>query len=418
MKAEIIATGTEILLGQTLNTSAHYLTGKLSELGIEVDYHTTVGDNWERVEQVLSQAINRSELVITTGGTGPTVDDMTKELVAKVLGLKLQLDLGSLERIQHFFSSRGSSMPKTEEKEAYFPEGSQILNNDHGTAPGAIIQHKGRTIVILPGPPTEMKPMFEDAVFPFLEKLVAGDTQRMYSRVIKIFGLGESEIEQELQDLMGNDQLGMTLLARHSEMHIRLVVRSESEHKAISLLDKTERIVRERLGARVFGIDNETMLGIVTELLKSRQLTITTAESCTGGLLGATLTQESGSSEIYLGGVVGYSDALKEKLLGVNHQTLKNYGAVSPEAAREMAIGVKERSGSDLAVGITGIAGPGGGSNEKPVGLVYIGLATPEGIQASKFQFHGQRESIRQLSVMAALDLVRQFMLKDERSTL
>lgn len=416
MKAEIIATGTEILLGQTLNTSAHYLTGKLSELGIEVDYHTTVGDNWDRVDQVLRQAINRSELVITTGGTGPTVDDMTKELVAKVLGLKLQLDPGSLERIQRFFSSRGSVMPKTEEKEAYFPEGSQILNNDHGTAPGAIIQHKGRTIVILPGPPTEMKPMFDDAVFPFLEKLIIGDTQRMYSRVIKIFGLGESEIEKELQDLMGNDQLGMTLLAKHSEMQIRLVVRTESEQKATALLNKTEGIIRERLGARVFGIDNETMLGIVTELLKSRQFTITTAESCTGGLLGAALTQESGSSEIYLGGVVSYSNALKEKFLGVNPHTLKNYGAVSSETVCEMAAGVKERSGSDLAVGITGIAGPGGGSDEKQVGLVYIGLATPEGIQASKFQFHGQRESIRQLSVMAALDLVRQFMLKVERS--
>lgn len=418
MKAEIIATGTEILLGQTLNTSAHYLTGKLSELGIEVDYHTTVGDNRERVEQVLKQAISRSDLVLTTGGTGPTVDDMTKELVAKVLGLKLQLDPDSLERIQHFFSSRGSVMPKTEEKEAYFPEGSIILNNDHGTAPGAIIQHEGRTIVILPGPPAEMTPMFEHAVFPFLEKRVSNDTGRMYSRVIKIFGWGESEIEQVLQDLMGNAQLGMTLLAKHSEMHIRLVVRLENEHEATALLDKTERIIRKRLGARVFGTNDETMLGIVNEALRLRQFTISTAESCTGGLLGATLTQESGSSEIYLGGVVSYSNSLKEKFLGVSPQTLQTFGAVSPETAREMAAGVKERSGSELAVGITGIAGPGGGNAEKPVGLVYIGLATPEGVQASKFQFHGQRESIRELSVMAALDLVRHYLLKVERSIL
>lgn len=418
MKAEIIATGTEILLGQTLNTSAHYLTGKLSELGIEVDYHTTVGDNRERVEQVLKTAINRSELVLTTGGTGPTIDDMTKELVAKVLGLKLQLDPGSLELIQRFFSSRGSVMPKTEEKEAYFPEGSKILKNDHGTAPGAIIQHKGRTVVILPGPPAEMIPMFERSVFPFLEKLAENDTKRIFSRVIKIFGLGESEIEQSLQDLMGNDQLGMTLLANQSEMHVRLVVRTASEQKATTLLDEAERVIRERLGAKVFGTNDETMLGIVNEVLKSRQFTISTAESCTGGLLGATLTQEPGSSEIYLGGVVSYSNSLKEKFLGVNPQTLNTYGAVSPETACEMAAGVKEHSGSDLAVGITGIAGPGGGNDEKPVGLVYIGLATSEGVQAIKFQFHGQRKSIRQLSVKAALDLVRQYMLKVERSTL
>lgn len=418
MKAEIIATGTEILLGQTLNTSAHYITGKLSELGIEVDFHTTVGDNRDRVEAVLKKALNRSDLVVTTGGTGPTVDDMTKELVAKVLGLKMQLDKDSLERVQHFFSSRGSVMPKTEEKEVYFPEGSQILKNDHGTAPGVILQSQGKTVIILPGPPSEMKPMFDHDVIPFLEKVVSSDSGRMYSRVIKSFGWGESKIEQVLQDLMGNDQLGMTLLAKSSEMHIRLVVRSDREQHALEVLDKNERIIRERLGVRVFGKDDETMLGIVNSILLSRGLTIATAESCTGGLLGASLSQEPGSSDTYLGGIVSYSNSLKERFLGVKSQTLQMYGAVSPETAREMAAGVKERSGSDLAVGITGIAGPGGGSNEKPVGLVYIGLATPEGVQANKFQFQGQRESVRQLSVLAALDLVRQYLLKVERSTL
>lgn len=418
MKAEIIATGTEILLGQTLNTSAHYLTGKLSELGIEVDYHTTVGDNLERLEQVLHQAITRSELVLTIGGTGPTVDDMTKELVAKVLGLKMQLDPKSLERIQSFFSSRGSVMPKTEEKEAYFPEGCKILNNDHGTAPGAIIQHQGKTVVILPGPPTEMKPMFDRDVLPALEELISNSTRRIYSRVVKVFGLGESEIEEHLQDLMGKTQPGVTLLAKQSEMHIRLVVRNGNEREAMQVLDQTERSIRERLGARVFGTNDETMLKIVNDALRSRQVTISTAESCTGGLLGATLTQEPGSSEIYLGGVVSYSNTLKEKFLAVKSQTLKEFGAVSAETAREMATGVREQTGSDLAVGITGIAGPGGGSDGKPVGLVYIGFAAPEGVQATKFQFHGQRESIRQLSVMAALDLVRKYMLKVERGTL
>jgi nicotinamide-nucleotide amidase len=415
MKAEIIATGTEILLGQTLNTSAHYLTGKLSELGIEVDYHTTVGDNEERLEKVIRLGTERSDLIIITGGTGPTVDDLSKELVAKVLGLNMVLDPASLEKIRQFFSSRGSILPETEKKEAYFPEGAQILPNNHGTAPGVIIQKNRKMIIILPGPPSEMQPMFEHSAWPVLKKMASEDELRMYVRVIKVFGLGESDIEQRLSDFIGGKNPSMTLLAKHSEMHIRLVSR-ENEQKAMETLDESERLIRDRLGDKVFGINEETLIGLVSQSLKKHKRTISTAESCTGGMLGAVLTQEPGSSEFFLGGVVSYSNTLKEKFLSVKPQTLEKFGAVSAETAQEMALGIRDYTHSDFGVSITGIAGPDGGSQEKPVGLVYIGLATPEGIEANKFQFHGGRDSIRQLSVQAALDWVRRYMLKYERS--
>jgi nicotinamide-nucleotide amidase len=414
VKAEIIATGTEILLGQTLNTSAHYLTGKLSELGIEVDYHTTVGDNRERLEKVIQQGIKRSDLLVITGGTGPTIDDLSKELVAKVLGLKMILDPASLEKIRQFFSRRGSYMPKTDEKQAYFPEGTQILPNNLGTAPGAIVEKEGKMIVILPGPPSEMQPMFDDSVWPILEQKAQNDDMRMHVRVIKVHGLGESEIEEKLKDYIGRENLGMTLLAKHSEMHIRLVTRGDAQI-AMESLNEAERLIRTRLGDKVFGINEETMIGLVSKALKNHRMTIATAESCTGGMLGMILTEEPGSSDFYLGGVVSYSNNLKEKFLGVNPHTLEKYGAVSEETAREMAVGIREYSNSDIGVSITGIAGPGGGSEEKPVGLVYIGFATPKGIEANKFQFHGGRDSIRQLSVQATLDWVRRYMLNIER---
>ncbi len=414
MKAEIIATGTEILLGQTLNTSAHYLTGKLSELGIEVDYHTTVGDNKERLETVIREGIGRSDLLMITGGTGPTVDDLSKELVAKVLGLKMVLDSASLEKIRHFFSLRGTNMPDTEKKQAYFPEGTQILPNNHGTAPGAIVQKENKTIVILPGPPSEMQPMFDDFVWPVLEEESQEDTHRMQVRVIKVVGLGESEVEEKLQELLGGKNPSMTLLAKHSELHIRLVTRGEVE-QATGILDEAEKLIYARLGDRVFGTNGDTMIGLVSEKLKNHRVTVATAESCTGGMLGAVLTQEAGSSDFFLGGVVSYSNTLKEKFLGVTPHTLEEFGAVSAETAMEMAAGIREYANSDLGVSITGIAGPGGGSQEKPVGLVYIGLATPKGTEANKFQFHGGRDSIRQLSVQAALDWVRRYMLNIER---
>ncbi|EGW38271.1 competence/damage-inducible protein A [Desulfosporosinus sp. OT] len=417
MKAEIVATGTELLLGETLNTSAHYLTGKLSSLGIEVDYHTTVGDNLERLEQVLRQAIGRTDLLVTTGGLGPTVDDMTKELVAKVLDLKMELDASSLEQIKRFFGRRKAPMPSSNEKQAYFPKDAKILPNPIGTAPGAIIEKNGKTVIILPGPPFEMRPMFDNYVWPELQRIIEPQAERMKERVLKVFGMGESAIEEVLGELMSLPDITMALLAKRAEMHIRLVARSSAttSGEAGKALDRVEGEIRRRLGDRVFGRDQETMVGTVGQTLINKHLTIATAESCTGGLLGAAFTQEPGSSEFYLGGVVSYSNSVKRKILGVSEENLKHFGAVSEEVAKEMAEGVRSKIGSELAVSTTGIAGPDGGSDQKPVGLVYIGIATPEGVHAKKFQFYGERESVRQLTVQAALNEVRLHMLKSER---
>lgn len=409
MKAEIVSTGTELLLGETLNTSAHYLTGKLSLLGIEVDYHTTVGDNPKRLEQILRQAIERTDLIVTTGGLGPTADDLTKELVAKVLDLKMEIDAPSLENIKQFFSRRKAPMPSSNEKQAFFPEGSKVLPNPIGTAPGAIIEKKGKTVIILPGPPFEMQPMFDNYVWPQLVSMIGPHVERMNERVLKVFGMGESSIEKVLDDLMNLPNLTMALLAKRAEMHIRLVARSTeiTSGEAKMALDQAEEEIRRRLGNKVFGRDQETMISIVGKALISKDLTISTAESCTGGLLGAAFTQEPGSSKFYLGGAVSYSNALKQSLLGVDEKSLKAFGAVSEEVAKEMAEGIRSKTGSALAVSTTGIAGPDGGTNEKPVGLVYIGFATANGVHAEKFQFYGERESVRQLTVQAALNGVR-----------
>jgi len=409
MKAEIVSTGTELLLGETLNTSAHYLTGKLSSIGIEVDYHTTVGDNPKRLEQVLHQAIERSDLIITTGGLGPTADDLTKELVAKVLDLKMEIDASSLEQIKQFFGRRKAPMPSSNEKQAFFPQGSKILPNPIGTAPGAIIEKNAKTVIILPGPPFEMEPMFNNYVWPELARIVGPNAERMNERVLKVFGIGESAIEKVLDELMNLPNLTVALLAKRAEMHIRLVARSTEikAGEAKKVLNEVEEEIRRRLGNKVFGKDQETMIGIVGQALNNQNLTISTAESCTGGLLGAALTQEPGSSSFYLGGVVSYSNSLKRGLLGVSEESLKAFGAVSEEVAKEMAEGIRSKTGSDMAISTTGIAGPDGGSDKKPVGLVYIGIATSKGVHAEKFQFYGERESVRQLAVQAALNKVR-----------
>ena len=341
---------------------------------------------------------------------------MTKELVAKVLGIKMELDPSSLEHIKQFFGRRKAPMPLNNEKQAYFPKDSKILPNPIGTAPGAIIEKNGKTVIILPGPPFEMTPMFDNYVWPELQKDIRPDAERMNERVLKVFGMGESAIEEVLADLMNLPNLSMALLAKRAEMHIRLVARSSKKmsDEAEKVLNRAEEEIRRRLGDKLFGRDQETMIGIIGQLLKDRQLTIATAESCTGGLLGAALTQEPGSSEFYLGGVVSYSNSLKRGLLGVTEENLEKYGAVSEEVAKEMAKGIRSKAGSDLAISTTGIAGPDGASDQKPVGLVYIGLATPQGVQVEKIQLYGERESVRQLTVQAALNRVRLHMLNGE----
>jgi len=410
MKAEIISTGTELLLGKTLNTSAHYLTGQLSDLGIEVLYHTTVGDNKERLTETLKNALQRSGLVLVSGGLGPTVDDLSKEIAAKVLGLKMSYDPESMQSLTQFYIN--DRMPPSTEKQAYFPEGSILLPNDKGTAQGALICKNDQFCAILPGPPSEMEVMFQKYLLPKLEQIILQDSGRMQVRILKIFGLGEPELERELTVLMQRKSPSITLLDRHTYMDIRLTVRSGDVSQAVRLLDQTEAEIRSRLGDGVFGTGTDTQTGIVGKLLLKNNLTLATAESCTGGLLGGRITAEAGSSAYYLGGVVSYANSAKETLLGVKSSSLLQEGAVSELVAGEMAEGTRKALGADLGIATTGVAGPGGGTADKPVGLVYIALAHPEGIEITKNQFVGSRESVRNMIVETALNMLRLYLLR------
>lgn len=410
MKAEIISTGTELLLGRTLNTSAFYLTGQLTGLGIEVDYHTTVGDHKGRLSEAVCRALGRSQMIFLTGGLGPTADDLTKEIIAKELGLNMDFNRESMESVQHFYYHK-SSLPPGSEKQALFPEGAKVLPNDFGTAPGAFIEQDGKYCVILPGPPSEMKPMFDYYVLPEIEQLMLKDQKKMHVRTLKIFGLGESELEQELLDLMQKASPSLTLLDKHTFMDLRIIVRDGEKDHALKILDYTETVIRKRLGNKVFGVNEETHSQVVGNLLRQNKLTLATAESCSGGLLGGIITTEAGSSDYYLGGVVSYANSTKEVLLGVKKLSLINDGAVSETVAREMAEGARQALKADLGLSTTGIAGPGGGTEDKPIGLVYIALAHPEGIQVEKLQFAGNRDSIRNMTVESCLNMLRQFLL-------
>ena len=284
------------------------------------------------------------------------------------------------------------------------------MPNDIGTAPGAIIEKDGKYCVVLPGPPAEMECMFERYVIPELNAILKSQ-ERLYVKVLKVFGLEESELEQQLLDIRQQSPPFLTLLDKHTYMDVRITMRSNNEDLAWEKINQTESLIRQRLGSRVFGVNEETHAQVVGKLLRSHKLTLATAESCTGGLLGGTITAEAGSSDYYLGGVVGYANSTKEKLLGVSQDSLLKEGAVSAKVAAEMAEGVRKALGADLSLATTGIAGPGGGSAVKPVGLVYIALAHPKGTDVKKFQFVGNRDSIRKITVETALNILREFLL-------
>lgn len=412
MKAEIISTGTELLLGKTLNTSAFYLTGQLSGMGLEVDYHTTVGDNRERLLDAVRTALDRSGIVFITGGLGPTADDLTKEIVAEVLGLDMNIHLNSLEKIIKYYANE-TDLPPGSVKQAVFPKGAKVLPNNVGTAPGALIKNQGKYCVILPGPPAEMRTMFDRYVLPELQNNVLNHQERLYVRSLKIFGFSESELEQVLQGLTGQQSPFLTLLDKHTYMEVRIGINARDQEQAEELLNYTEAQIRQRVGEQVFAVNEETHSQVVGNLLRRHNLTLATAESCTGGLLGGIITAEAGSSDYYWGGVVSYSNKTKESLLGVSSESLRRYGAVSKEVAGEMSMGAIKCFQTDLALAVTGVAGPGGGTEEKPVGLVYIALADSKGaINTKKCLFTGNRESIRNMSVETALDMLRKHLLK------
>lgn len=372
MTAEILCVGTELLLGNIVNTNAAYIARALAELGIFTYYQSVVGDNPERLKTALELSLSRSDTVIITGGLGPTYDDLTKETVAALFGRRLTLHDESMRRLEEIFKRFGRDMTENNKKQAMMPEGCRVLTNNYGTAPGLAIEDGGKTVIMLPGPPREMEPMFREEVRPYL---LEKSGQTLVSSIVNIFGMGESAVENILADYMKSSaNPTIAPYAKEGEVELRVTALGRDENECRALIAPALDHIKSALGGVVYGTDAGSLQAACVAALRGRGLRLATAESCTGGYIGKRITEIAGSSEVYLGGVIAYDNGVKTKLLGVSEVTLAAHGAVSPEVAEEMARGAAEAAGADIAVSTTGIAGPGGGSEAKPVGLVYIGI--------------------------------------------
>lgn len=407
MICEILSVGTELLMGQIANTDAQYLSARLSELGIDLYRHTTVGDNPGRVKAALCEALERADLVITTGGLGPTEDDLTKEMVAEHFALEMTLDEDSLAALKERMEKLhpGRSLDENNLKQAYFPVGAHILNNRRGTAPGCVVEQGGKRVAVLPGPPRELKDMFEQALEPYLRE---GLGAAIHSRFLRIFGVGESRVETILLDLFHLGSPTLALYCGEGEVQARLTVKVGLHEDPAPLLDPVEREIRRRLGDAVYAEGRSaTMAGTVLKLLIEKGKTVAFAESCTGGLLASTLVSQPGASQALTHSFVTYSNEAKMRTLGVRADTLASDGAISERCAREMAEGCRRISETDYALAVTGVAGPDGGTEEKPVGTVYIAIASERGTECKRFNFLGDRAWIRTLSCAHALNMLR-----------
>lgn len=416
MVVELISVGTELLLGNIVNTNAAYLAQKCAILGLSLYHQTVVGDNEERLSETLQTALGRADVVILSGGLGPTQDDLTKETAASVLEMPLVEDAHSRERIEEYFkNSQFKIITDNNWKQAMVPKGAIVVDNDNGTAPGLIMEKKGKSVILLPGPPNELVPMFEKSIMPYLRKL---QPETISSVMVKICGLGESYVETQIADLIEN-QSNPTIAtyAKIGEVHLRVTAKAADEKEAKKLIKPMVKELKNRFGNSIYTTDeNVTLEETVVNLLKEKELTLTTAESCTGGMLGARLTNVPGVSDVYKQGFITYSNRAKRKMLDVKKNTLKDYGAVSDKTAKEMAKNGAFITGSDACVSITGIAGPGGGTPEKPVGLVYIACCYHDNITVNEYHFKGEREKVRENTVVRALTLLRECILENSPS--
>ncbi len=412
MIVEIVSTGTELLLGQIVNTNAPYLARKLNELGFDAVYQTTVGDNRRRMASVFSIALDRADIVITSGGLGPTQGDITKEVSAELLGRDLNLHEPSVEHIQAFFKRRHLTMTNNNLRQAMMPTGAIVVTNHRGTAPGVIIEHDKKTIIHLPGPPAELEHMFENSILPYLTNRFGGQGI-IVSKVLRTFGIGESILEERIRHfILAQKNPTIALLARSGEIHVRLTAKADSEDTARALIAELEASLREHIEEYIFGMDEQSLEQVVGEELHRRGLTVALAESCTGGGATAKLTDVPGSSAYLIGSIVCYDNRIKTEFVGVTPTLLQEHGAVSQQTAAAMAQGIRDRFATDIGVGITGIAGPGGGSAEKPVGLVYLAIAGPQGVIVEEEHFSGQRSAIKTRTVNSSLDLLRRYLQK------
>lgn len=391
MKTAILSVGTEILFGQIVNTNTVYLSQQMNMLGFDVMYHYTVGDNPKRVEEMIDLAFQDCDLILTTGGLGPTQDDLTKEVACKALDDTLVMMDDVLEEITKYFKALGREMTENNKKQAIMPSRATVFHNDAGTAPGFALEKDGKYIICMPGPPREMKRMFQKSVVPFLQSMIDG---ALYYRQIRFFGIGESMLETQLLDLIDN-QTDPTLAtyAKEGECSLRIASKRATEEEAEHAVDEMLEKVKERVGHYIYSCDDEELAQVVADRLMEQGLTLSSAESCTGGMFASTMTDIPGISQCFDRGLVTYSNQAKMEELGVSAGTLEKFGAVSEETALEMVEGLKRVSGSDVCISVTGIAGPGGGSEEKPVGLVYIGFSYGDKKICKKIQMRNVNRS-------------------------
>jgi len=427
VRVELLNTGTELLMGFVVNTHAAWLGQKLSGMGASVARQVCVNDDPREMKQCLNEAMQRADLIIITGGLGPTGDDLTRNCVVEMFGLKTSLDPRALENIQQRFRRRGGAMPESVKCQAMVPETATVLYNEHGTAPGLVIptanpkskiqnpKSQGcRWLVMLPGPPRELRPMFEEQVIPLIRREFADALPMVDCRVFRVAGMGESSVEERVWPVLRDlKNLEIGYCARPGEVDVRLVVRGSSTEEVRRLADETEQRTRKALGAAIFGAGSQTLEEVVVNLLRKKKKWVTTAESCTGGYVAHRITLVPGSSEVFLQGWVTYSNEAKTRLLGVPSDMIQKEGAVSEGVAKKMAESALQKSGADYALSLTGIAGPSGGSAEKPVGTVWIALASKQDSFAERFCFQLDRETFKFICAQTALNMLRNRLGKD-----
>lgn len=409
MIAEILAVGTELLMGQISNTNAQYLSKRLNEVGIGVYYHSVVGDNPLRLKESLKLALSRADVIITTGGLGPTQDDLTKETIAEAMGRRLILHEETYQGIKAFFEKLNRRMADSNGKQAYLPENSLIIPNPNGTAPGCIIENDNKIVVMFPGPPKEMIPMFEETVYPYFEQKTG---QTISSRMLKVFGIGESEMELRIIDLIeAQNNPTIAPYVGTGEVIIRVSAHGKDKEEAQQLMGPVIENIHERLGNFLYSDCGESMEEVVVALLKKGGISLSVAESCTGGMLASSLISVPGVSEVFDRGFITYSNEAKMQELGVSQETIERYGAVSRETAEEMVSRLVKRTGTRAGIAITGIAGPEGGTKDKPTGLVYLAVSLDGDITSQEVRLAGDRERVRHVACLNALNLLRKKIL-------
>ena len=410
MRAEIIATGSELLSGGVVDTNSVFLAEELLDIGIETVFKTIVGDDEKDMEDAVRTARERVDVILVTGGIGPTEDDITRKALARVLKKRLVLSDDALKAVKAVFKAKGKEYPAANDRQALIPAGARLLRNPVGVAPGFTLVEDGKFVAVLPGVPAEMQAMFLEGLRPALEEHFGGKAV-IRRKVLHTCGLSESKVNELIQDILKQKRPAMGLTARDTGVDIRIVAHEGSGARSRSTMERIEAEVRKKLGDAIYGVDGQDMEEVVGALLTQRKRTLAVAESCTGGLISGRITNIAGSSAYFERGVVVYSNAAKTELLGVPADLIERYGAVSREVAKAMAQGMRERAKTDLGLAVTGIAGPSGGTPEKPVGLVYIALATIDGVTVSEDRFLGTRSQVRQRTAQMAMDMVRRYLI-------